>query len=224
MTDIRARNIKEYVSGLFGSEDEILQQVVERSIKAKLPKIRVPANIGKLLYMFVKMVNPKRVLEIGTLGGYSAIWMARALTKEASLTTIELDEARALIAKENFILAGLQDKIEIKIGLAVEILDNMIHYSKDLFDIIFIDADKENYPVYLDMALKLSKPGTVILCDNVIPRGVEMHGQTQIDAVNIYKFNDKIASHPNLDSTIIHTIVNDLEFGRIDGLAICLVK
>ena len=92
------------------------------------------------------------------------------------------------------------------------------------FDIIFIDADKENYPVYLDMALKLSKPGTVILSDNVIPRGVEMHGQTQIDAVNIYKFNDKIASHPNLDSTIIHTIVNDLEFGRIDGLAICLVK
>jgi caffeoyl-CoA O-methyltransferase len=224
MTDTRARNIKEYVSALFGLEDEILKQVKERSIKAKLPKIAVPSNIGKLLYIFVKMVNPKRVLEIGTLGGYSAIWMARALSQEASLTTIELDEERALVAKENFILAGLQDKIEIKVGQAAFILEKMILHSKDVFDIIFIDADKENYPIYLDMALKLSKSGTVILSDNVIPRGVEMHGQKQIDAVNIYKFNDKISTDPNLDATIIHTIINDLEFGRIDGLAICRVK
>lgn len=224
MSDIRARNIKDYIDSLFGQEDEVLKKIKDRCIDAKLPKISVSSSLGKLLYLFVKLVKPLRVLEIGTLGGYSTIWMARGLTCEGCITTLEIDPTRAQIAKENFIIANLTDKIKLITGPALDTLHNMINHQEDAFDLIFIDADKENYPLYLDHALKLSRSGTLILSDNVIPRGIEMHGQKQIDAVNIYEFNKQIASNPSLESTIVNTLVNDLEFGRIDGLAICLVK
>jgi predicted O-methyltransferase YrrM len=224
MSDIRARNIKDYIDDLFGQEDEVLLEIKNRCLKAKLPKIQVPASIGKLLYLFVKMINPQKILEIGTLGGYSTVWMARALGTEGFITTLELDPLRAELARENFILANVNHKIDVIAGPAKNSLEALVEKKGLSFDLIFIDADKEHYPIYLDLALKLSKKGTVILSDNVIPRGVEMLGQKQIDAVNIYEFNKKIATHPLLESTIVNTVVNELEFGRIDGLAICRVK
>ena len=220
----RAVNIKNYLTELFVQEDDVLHKIRARSKEAGLPAIEVPATVGKLLFCLAKIQKPQRILEIGTLAGYSTIWLARALPPSGKLISLELEKLHAVIARENMRYAGLSDKVEVREGGAAELLDQMIAQKETLFDLIFIDADKENYPVYLEKALQLSHEGTLILSDNLIPRGDDF-GNTRseyIDQKRIYQFNEAIASHPHLESILATTIVGDS--GRIDALGISIVK
>lgn len=220
----RNRQVKEYICALFCAEDNDLEFARENSKKEGLKEIQVPANVGKMLYLLTKMQNPKKVLEIGTLGGYSTLWIAKALSKEAKIITLEIGEKQADQAKKHFENTSFSEQIEVRVGNALTTLPEMLYKNEGPFDLIFIDADKENYPTYLDHALALSRPGTLILSDNLIPkRGpIAVPDATDIEAIAIYEFNEKMQKHPRLDSTLLTTIVGDK--GRIDGLGIALVK
>lgn len=220
----RAIDIKNYLSDLFVNEDDLLSSIKERSKQQGLPNIEVPSTVGKLLYCLAKIQRPKKILEIGTLAGYSTIWLGRALPENGLLISLELNPHRVAIARKNISLADLEHKIEIREGTAKELLNLMIDNKEGPFDLVFIDADKENYPCYLEQVLKLSHSGTLILSDNLIPKG-DIIGQphpNHPEAKDIYNFNEKIASHPLLESILATTIVGEL--GRIDALGISIVK
>src|SRR5690606_29078215 len=150
-------------------EDEVLSKVLENNQRAGLPEHDVAANQGQLLALFVRMTQARRVLEIGTLGAYSSIWMARALPPDGKLITLEADSTHARVARQNIQLAGLNQRIELIEGPALTSLENFGDVPP--FDLIFIDADKPNNPGYLEWALHYSRPGTVIIGDNVVRDG-----------------------------------------------------
>lgn len=220
----RAIDIKNYLSDLFVHEDALLSSIKERARQQGLPNIEVPSTVGKLLYCLAKIQKPQKILEIGTLAGYSTIWLGRALPDNGILISLELDPHHVAIARNNISLVHLEHKIEIREGNAKELLDLMIDNNEGPFDLIFIDADKENYPCYLEKALKLSRLGTLILSDNLIPKGdtIGKPHPNHPEAKDIYEFNEKIASHPLLESILATTIVGDL--GRIDALGISIVN
>lgn len=214
----RGVQIQDYIHSLFAKEDGHLKLARENSKKEGLKEIQVPEGVGKMLYLFAKLQNPKKVLEIGTLGGYSTLWLAKALPAEGKILTLENQEKNAKVAFENIRLAGYQDQVEIRLGNASDLLEAM----NEVFDLIFIDADKENYSIYLDYALKLSRPGTLILCDNLIPkRGpIEHPDPRDNEALAIYAFNQTLAKHPRLEATLFTTHVKD----RLDALGVAIVK
>lgn len=168
ITEERYKQVDDYFNQLFLKEDVIPEKVLEHCKKNNIPAINVAPNQGKLLHMLIRMNAARRVLEIGTLGGYSTVWMGLALPDDGRLVTLDFDESYIRIARESLNMAGLQDKVEIRQGVAAETLEQMVQAKQAPFDFIFIDADKENNPVYLDYALKLSRPGTVIVADNVV--------------------------------------------------------
>lgn len=213
-------SIKNYIENLFAGEDEKIQFARENSKQEGLKEIQVPACVGKMLYLLTKIQNPRRVLEIGTLGGYSTLWMAKALSQEGHILTLECEEKHGRIALQHIERAGLQNQVEIRICDATAELPKL----KGPFDLIFIDADKESYPFYLEWAVALSRPGTLILTDNLIPkRGTIAHPDPRdIEALAVYEFNQKMAAHPKLESTIFPTIVG--ENGRIDSLGVARVR
>lgn len=220
----RATLIKNYLSDLFAVEDEVLSSIKEKIIEHKLPNITVPSTVGKLLYCLAKIQRPQRILEIGTLAGYSTICLARALTESGTMISLEINPEYVMIARNHILLAQLEDKVEIREGVANVLMDLMISKKEAPFDLIFIDADKENYLVYLEQALKLSRPGTLILSDNLIPKG-EAIGEphpNHPEAKVIYDFNKQIATHPLLESMLATTIVGDQ--GRLDALGISIVN
>ncbi len=217
--------IKNYICEQFVQEDATLASVRKRAKQKGMPDIQVPSNVGKLLYCLAKMRAPNRILELGTLGGYSTIWLARALAAHGKIITLDIDARNLEVAKENFALAGVQDKIEVRLGKAAHLLQEMIEKGEAPFDLIFIDADKENYPTYLEYVLKLSSPGTIILSDNLLPKGEEIGGtppEEQKEARGIYKFNGLLATHPRLESILIPTIVG--ANGRVDALGLSIVN
>ncbi len=221
------RNIKirNYISELFVDEDELLASVRKRSKARGMPDIQVPSNVGKLIYCLAKLRAPSRILEVGTLGGYSAIWLARALRPEGKLISLDIDARNLEVAKEHLILAGLEEKVEFRLGRAADLLHEMVEKREEPFDLIFIDADKKNYPAYLEYAVKLSSSGTLILSDNLIPKNGEVGGASDEDeseASAIYKFNTLLSKHPRLESILIPTIVT--EKGRIDALGLSIVN
>jgi predicted O-methyltransferase YrrM len=189
-----------------------------------LPSIEVPSTVGKLLYTLAKIHKPKRILEIGTLAGYSTIWLARALPPEGELLTIEFDQMHARVARENIENAGFSSQVTVIEGVASLILERMVGEKEEPFDLIFIDADKENYPLYLKFVLELSHPGSLILSDNLIPKETEIGSPdpSDIQACGIYKYNQEISTHPRLESILVTTIVG--EKGRVDALGVSLVK
>ena len=157
-------------------DDDVLSQVLENNKRAGLPEHDVAANQGQLLALFVRMTQARRILEIGTLGAYSSIWMARALPPDGKLITLEADPTHADVARQNIHLAGLTDRIELIEGPALNSLENFGDVPP--FDLIFIDADKPNNPGYLEWALHYSRPGTVIIGDNVVRDGEVINGQS----------------------------------------------
>jgi caffeoyl-CoA O-methyltransferase len=212
------RRVDDYVEGLFVTPDPALEGALRRSREAGLPEINVSATEGKLLRMLAEMVGAKRILEIGTLGGYSAIHLARALPENGALISLELDERHADVARENVAEAGLAKQIEVRVGDARELLAGMAENGEGPFDVVFIDADKGGYPEYLGWALRLSRPGTLILGDNAI-RGGSVLDPGDESSRAIREFNEKLARDPRLSSLVLPLIRE-----RIDGLAIARVR
>ncbi len=211
------KEIDAYVAGLYAPPDEALTAALRESERAGLPSINVSASEGKLLQMLVEISGARRVLEIGTLGGYSAIHFARALPEDGALISLELDERHAEVARRNVERAGLSNKVEIRVGDARDALAGIIENGEGPFDLVFIDADKEGYPEYLDWSLRLSRPGTLILGDNAI-RGGSVIDPDDHSSRAMREFNEKLAKDPRL-SALILPLIRD----RIDGLAIARV-
>lgn len=212
------RRLDGYVEGLFAPPDPALENALRRSREAGLPEINVSATEGKLLRMLAEMVGAERILEIGTLGGYSAIHLARALPENGALISLELNERHADVARENVAEAGLAKQIEVRVGDARELLAGMAENGEGPFDVVFIDADKGGYPEYLGWALRLSRPGSLILGDNAI-RGGSVLDPGDESSRAIREFNEKLARDPRLSSLVLPLIRE-----RIDGLAIARVR
>jgi predicted O-methyltransferase YrrM len=166
--DLRA--IDAYVEGLCVPADPVMAQALKDADEAGLPQINVSSCEGKLLLLLGKMAGAKRILEIGTLGGFSTTWLARSLPADGKLISLELMDKHAQVARKNIERAGLKDKVEIRVAPALASLDEMIAAKEPAFDVIFIDADKAGYPAYLERAFKLVHPGSLILGDNALSR------------------------------------------------------
>ncbi len=187
--------------------DPVLTQALQRSQAAGLPPINVAPNQGKLLQLLARMQGARRILEIGTLGGYSTVWLARALPPHGQLLTLELSEANAAVARVNLAHAGLAAQVQVRVGAALETLASLVHEGCAPFDFIFIDADKPNNPQYLHWALKLARVGTVIVGDNVVRAGaVADAASTDANVRGVREFIRLMAEHPRLSATAIQTV------------------
>ena len=210
--------IDRYIEVRFAPQDEALEAAVRESRRAGLPEIQVSTNEAKLLQLLAEMVGAGRILEVGTLGGYSAIHFGRALPEDGTLVSLEIDERHAKVARENVERAGLSGKVEIRVGDARELLARIAESGEGPFDIVFIDADKEGYPEYLEWAMRLTRPGSLILGDNTV-RGGSILDPRDDSARATNEFNERIAGDPRL-SAILLPILRE----RIDGLTIARVR
>ncbi len=208
-----------FLAGQLVPFDEALDETLKANKAAGLPAYDVTPHQGKLLHIYARMVKAKRILEIGTLGGYSAIWLARALEEGGKLVTLEANPTNAETALQNFALAGVGDKVELKLGMAHETLPKLVE-TEEPFDLIFIDADKKSMPQYLEWALQLSRSGTVIITDNVVRNGAIIEeGNTDKQVLGIRQFFKDVAQNPKLTATAIQTVGNK----GWDGFAIAIV-
>jgi predicted O-methyltransferase YrrM len=215
----RLRQIDNYVESLYSSNDEVLDATLKSIADNGLPPINVSANEGKLLYMLAKMSGARKILEIGTLAGYSTIWLARALPPGGRLLTLEYDPKHAEVARANISRAGLGGVVEVRLGAGLDLLPEIAANREGPFDLFFIDADKAAYPDYLDWAIMLSRRGSLILSDNLIREGAVMGPNPDDEnAVAIARYNRKLATHPRLESLVLPIIRE-----YIDGLGITLV-
>src|SRR5579872_880040 len=194
-------NLAEYAETLFPTDDPLLIKLPEEAQAEGLPPIHIPDEVGRLLQLLIVGSGAKSILELGTLFGYSSIWMARALPSDGSILTLEFAEKHAEVSRRNLQTAGLAEKVEVRVGAALDTLPSL---AGSTFDLIFIDADKINYPSYLDWAVQLSHPGTVIVADNTWRRG-EVLDDADENGRAMGEFNRKVASDPRLLSTIIPT-------------------
>lgn len=209
--------VDDYFMQRLAPQDPALIHALSSNAAAGMPRHEVSALQGKFLALLVTLTQAKRVLEIGTLGGYSTIWMARALQDGGCVTSIEIDPDRAHVALENCRQAGCADKVDIRIGAATEVLAGL----EAPFDLIFIDADKPNNPVYLEWALRLARPGTVIVGDNVVRGGAVIDpASTEPSVQGVQRFVDRLSTEPRLDSTALQTVG---EKGW-DGFTLSVVK
>ena len=213
--------VDEYINTLLVPEDEALLATKNSIEENNIPQISISANQGKFLYLLALLCRAQNILEIGTLGGYSTIWLARALPDNGRLITIEVDPKHANVAQKNIERAGLDDKVDIRIGKALEILSRMEMESQEPFDMIFIDADKPPYAEYFQWALKLSHPGTLIIADNVIRDGKVLDADSKDEMVKgVQRFNTLLAATQSVTATIIQTVGEKDH----DGMAIAIVK
>jgi predicted O-methyltransferase YrrM len=199
--------VEEYVDGLLIPADPVLEAARKASEEAGLPVIAVTASQGRLLHLLVKMLGAQRVLEIGTLGGYSAIWMARALPVGGRLVTLEFEPKHFAVTRENIARAGLSDRVDQRLGAALDTLPKLEAEGAGPFDFVFIDADKENCAPYFEWALRLSRPGTVMVVDNVVREG-EVANVESMDAMvqGIRRLNEALAAEPRVTATTVQTV------------------
>lgn len=214
------RQVDDYLTETLVGPDAALDAALARSEAAGLPAINVAPNQGKLLHLLARLRGARRILEIGTLGGYSTIWLARALPEDGRLLSLEVNEAHAAVARDNLAGAGLQDRAEVRVGAAGDSLDALLAAGEAPFDLIFIDADKANNPRYLEAALALSRPGTLIVCDNVVRGGRVLQAESpDPDVQGVRSYLSAVAAHPGLLSTAVQTV----GCKGWDGLALSLV-
>ncbi len=206
-----------YVEGLFAPPDAALETALRRSREAGLPEIYVSRNEGKLLQLLAEIAGARRILEIGTLGGYSTIHLALALPQAGSLVSLELDERYAGVARENVREAGLEHTVEVRVGDAKASLARMVEEGEGPFDLVFIDADKGSYPEYLEWALRLSRPGSLILADNAIRGGSVLDPEDE-SARATHDLNEALAGDPRLSALVLPLIREG-----IDGIAMARV-
>jgi|SoiMethySBSTD1v2_1073268.scaffolds.fasta_scaffold36295_7 predicted O-methyltransferase YrrM len=212
--------IEKYIESLFVEHDPVLEQNLADADASGLPQIQVSPNQGKLLYLLAKISGARRVLEIGTLGGYSTTWFARALPEGGVLISLELDRQHAQVARTNVDRSGVGQRVTIEVGPAAVTLARLIAQRPEPFDLIFIDADKPGYSTYLDLSLRLSRPGTVILADNLIRDGAVLDEAPAEDNARAARvFNAKLAADQRLESIIIPVLGK-----KVDGMSISIVK
>ncbi|AYY55774.1 O-methyltransferase [Burkholderia multivorans] len=196
-----------YFSATLVPSDDVLDAALAASEAAGLPAINVAPNQGKLLQLLATIRGARRILEVGTLGGYSTIWLARALPPGGRLVTLELNPAHAAVATQNIARAGFADVVSVVVGSAKDSLARLIAEGEAPFDFVFIDADKDNNRAYLDAALKLSRPGTVIVVDNVVRRGrVADPDNRDPDVVGVREGFARIVAEPKLTTTAVQTV------------------
>jgi predicted O-methyltransferase YrrM len=208
-----------FVDLLVGS-DTALDAVLAASATAGLPPINVSPSQGKLLHLMSRAIGARNILEIGTLGGYSTIWLARAVVPGGRVVTLEADPRHAEVARANFTRAGLDDVVDVRLGMALETLPVLAAENREPFDFIFVDADKPNNAAYFDWALKLSHPGSIIVVDNVVREGEVIDATSDSPTVQgVRRFLDRLAAEPRVSATAIQTVGNK----GYDGFAIALV-
>ncbi|OED15729.1 O-methyltransferase [Burkholderia sp. A2] len=207
MDQDRWNQVDAYFSATLVPSDAVLDAALAASDAAGLPAINVAPNQGKLLQLLATIRGARRILEVGTLGGYSTIWLARALPPGGSLVTLELNPAHAKVATENIARAGFAEVVSVVVGSAKDSLARLVDAGEAPFDFIFIDADKDNNAVYLDAALKLSRPGTVIVVDNVVRNGrVADLDNREPDVVGVRDGFARLAAEPALTTTAVQTV------------------
>ncbi len=214
-------SVDKYICDFFVPQDEALL-ATERSLKeADMPPISISANQGKFLHMLALLCNAKKILEVGTLAGYSTIWMARALPSDGKLVTLEYDPKHASVAQKNIDRAGLSTKVEIRVGKGLDTLPKLVEEGAGPFDMIFIDADKPPYTEYFQWALKLSRKGSLIIADNVIRDGKILDPTSEDEMVQgVQRFNKFLSQTQEVTATILQ-MVGTKEY---DGMAIAIVK
>ncbi|SDR46176.1 Predicted O-methyltransferase YrrM [Burkholderia orbicola] len=207
MNQDRWNQVDAYFSATLVPSDAVLDAALAASDAAGLPAINVAPNQGKLLQLLATIRGARRILEVGTLGGYSTIWLARALPPGGSLVTLELNPAHAKVATENIARAGFAQVVSVVVGSTKDSLARLIDAGEAPFDFVFIDADKDNNAVYLDAALKLSRPGTVIVVDNVVRGGrVADPDNREPDVVGVREGFARLAAEPALATTAVQTV------------------
>lgn len=213
--------VDQYYNELFVPTDPALAAALAASTAAGMPAHNVAPNQGKLLYLLAKLQRARTILEIGTLGGYSTIWLARAVPADGHVVSLELDPERAAVARANVARAGLTDRVDIRTGRAVDSLAQLCAEQRAPFDVIFIDADKPSNPAYLTWALQLARPGTLLLADNVVRNGAVVDAASEdANVQGIRRFNDLVAAEPRLSATMLQTVGEK----GYDGLTIALVE
>jgi predicted O-methyltransferase YrrM len=210
-----------YLADHLIAKDEVLDAALRDSEAAELPPIQVTALQGKMLQMFARMAGARRILEVGTLGGYSTIWLARALPEGGRLVTLEAAAKHAAVARKNLERAGLLGKkVELREGPALETLPKLVAEGVGPFDFIFLDADKENNAEYLQWALRLARVGTVIVTDNVVREGSVLEASSGDKAVQgTRRFFEAVAAEPHVSATAIQTVSGK----KYDGFALLMV-
>ncbi|WP_338335625.1 O-methyltransferase [Bacillus altitudinis] len=211
--------VDEYIKDKLMAKDDVLEQTLIKNKQAGLPEIDVSPAQGKLLYLLAKTKGAKRILEIGTLGGYSTIWLARALEEDGELLTLEAVSHHAETAQQNIDRAGLAERVTILQGKALDTLSQLKEQDTLPFDLIFIDADKPNNPQYLKWALHFSKKGTVIIADNVVRNGAVLHASDQDERVKgTCEFFDLLKQESRIEATAIQTVGEKGYDGFIYGI------
>ena len=210
-----------YIDELFIGDDAVLQAVERSLVEAELPQISVSPSQGKFLHILARLMKARRILELGTLAGYSTIWLARALPADGQLITIEYDSNHADVARKNIELAGFADRVDVRVGRGLAVLPQLEAEGAGPFDFVFIDADKQPYKEYFDWALRLSRPGTLIIADNVVRDGKVIDGQSTDELVmGVRRFNDALAANPAVTAVVLQLVgVKDH-----DGMAFALVN
>jgi len=212
--------VDEYYNDLFMPRDPILEQALEDSAAVGLPGINVAPNQGKLLFLLAKATGAQNVLEIGTLGGYSTVWLGRALPPNGRLITLELNPKHAEVAQKNIVRAGLEKVVQIRQGPALRSLEQLVSEGAAPFDVVFIDADKPTYTEYFQWSLKLSRRGTLIIADNVVRNGAVTDPASKDEMVlGIRRFNDAVAKETRVSATALQTVGSK----GYDGLVMAVV-
>ncbi|MGH7642914.1 MAG: O-methyltransferase [Candidatus Dormibacteria bacterium] len=212
--------VDKYISDLLISPDPALDQALSDSLKAGLPAISVAPNQGKFLHLLARIQGANRILEVGTLGGYSTIWLARALPPQGRLTTLELEPKHADVARVNLQRAGLAEQVEIRVGPAAGSLAELVEEGAGPFDLVFIDADKSNNSVYFEWALRLTRPGSLIVVDNVVRSGAILDAHDPDPAVQgTRRLTELMAAEQRVTATEVQTVGSK----GYDGFALALV-
>lgn len=221
MDDTLYTRVDRYIEELFGLNDPVLQQVLESTVSAGIPEIQVSSSQGRFLYLLAKLTGARRILEIGSLAGYSTICLGRALPAGGRLISLELIEKHAEVTRHHLALAGLADRAEVVVGPAGESLAALVADGAEPFDMVFIDADKISYPVYLEWALQLTRSGSLIVADNVVRRGGVIDESAQDDGNRGARaFNAALAAEPRVEAVVLQVVGAK---GH-DGLAIARVR
>lgn len=210
------QQVDDYIASLVAREDEALSAARTASLEAGLPDIAVSAAEGKFLHVLARAIRAEHILEIGTLGGYSTIWLARALPPHGQLITIEVDAHHADVAQRNLVRAHLADRIQVRVGAALDVLPTL----SGPFDFIFIDADKETYVEYFGWAVRLARPGALIVADNVVRKGAVVEADAaDARVIGARRFNAALAQDSSVSAAILQTVGAK---GH-DGMAVAVV-